>query len=42
MNPVSLKNREIEPIESIPAEILDHKIYFFGDSGFAEAIEEKG
>ena len=30
MNPVSLTNRELFPIESKPGEILDFKIVFFG------------
>jgi hypothetical protein len=30
MNPVSLTNRELFPIESKPGEILDYKIVFFG------------
>lgn len=42
MNPVSLSNREIFPIESWPAEILDFKIYFFGLMGMAEAVPEEG
>jgi hypothetical protein len=42
MNPVSLANREIFPIESKPAEILDYKIGFFGQLGMAEALYEEG
>ena len=42
MNPVSLKNRQLVPKESKPAELLDHKLYFFGELGMAEAIPEKG
>jgi len=30
MNPASLANRELTPLESIPGEILDYKIAFFG------------
>jgi hypothetical protein len=30
MNPVSLANRELKPIESVPGEIIDYKIAFFG------------
>ena len=42
MNPVSLANRELFPIESKPGEILDYKIVFFGQLGMAEAFPEKG
>ena len=27
MNPISLKNRDMEPIENKTAELLNHKIY---------------
>ena len=42
MNPVSLENRELFPIESKPAEILDYKLVFFGKLGMAEAFPEEG
>lgn len=42
MNPRSLANRKLVPKESKPAELLDHKIYFFGIMGMAEALEAKG
>lgn len=42
MNPVSLANRGLYPEESMPAELLDHKIYFFGSMGMAEAIPAEG
>ena len=42
MNPVSLANRGITPLESYPGEILDYKIQFFGPQGMAEAIPETG
>ena len=41
MNPISIGNR-IETIESKPAELLDYKLYFFGNLGMAEAIPEEG
>lgn len=37
-NKVSLSMRNLHPLDSHPAEILDHEIYFFGKMGFAEAI----
>ena len=40
MNPVSLANRGLNPIESKSGEILDYKIGFFGGMGMAEAIYE--
>jgi hypothetical protein len=30
MNPVSLENRGLFPVESKPGEILDYKLVFFG------------
>ena len=41
MNPRGITNRNVHPIESKPAELIDHKIYFFGGFGYAEAIPEK-
>ena len=42
MNPISLKGRRIEPSESLPGRLLDHRLGFFGPSGMAEAIPEPG
>ena len=42
VNPVSLRNRNIFPQESRPAELLDHNIHFFGSIGVAEAVVEQG
>ncbi len=42
VNPVSLRNRNIFPLESRPAELLDHNIHFFGSIGVAEAVVEQG
>ena len=42
LNPNSLANRDLSPLVSIPGEALDHKIYFFGSSGYAEAIPDVG
>jgi hypothetical protein len=42
LNPNSLANRDLSPLVSIPGEALDHKIYFFGSSGYAEAIPAAG
>ena len=42
MNPRSVANRGLDVKESKPAELIDHKIYFFGSMGMAEAIAEKG
>eukprot|EP01041_Mallomonas_annulata_P014902 gene14902-31642_t len=42
MNPNSLEARKLKPIESVPGEILNYKLYFFGTHGMAEAIEEVG
>jgi len=42
LNPVSLANRKIFPLESRPAELLDHNIHFFGSIGVAEAVVEEG
>lgn len=40
MNPISLKNRDIQPIKSLPGQIQDHRLYFFDVYGMAEAIPE--
>ena len=42
MNPISLSNRKLVPKESKPAELLDHRLYFFGSLGMAEAIADEG
>ena len=42
VNPVSLRNRNIFPLESRPAELLDHNLNFFGSIGVAEAVVEEG
>jgi hypothetical protein len=42
LNHNSLANRNLSPLLSLPGEALDHKIYFFGTSGFAEAVPEVG
>ena len=42
MNPVSLKGRDLVPLESRPAELLDFKIAFFGPEGMASALPSPG
>ena len=42
MNKVSLNSREIFPVESKPAEILDFDLIFFGGSGMACAEVKEG
>eukprot|EP00563_Minutocellus_polymorphus_P004945 CAMPEP_0181044510 /NCGR_PEP_ID=MMETSP1070-20121207/13305_1 /TAXON_ID=265543 /ORGANISM="Minutocellus polymorphus, Strain NH13" /LENGTH=389 /DNA_ID=CAMNT_0023122961 /DNA_START=180 /DNA_END=1346 /DNA_ORIENTATION=- len=42
VNPVSLGNRNIFPLVSRPAALLDHNIHFFGSIGVAEAVVERG
>jgi len=42
MNPVSLKGRGLTPIESMPAELLDYRLGFFGQNGFATIYAEEG
>ena len=42
MNKISITNRNVHPIESKPAEILDFDLEFFGESGMAVAIMKKG
>ena len=42
MNPVSLKGRNLHPIESNPAELLDYELGFFGAMGMAFAKPGKG
>jgi hypothetical protein len=36
MNPVSVKNRNIHPVSSEPAELLDHRLGFFTSLGYAD------
>ena len=38
MNPTSLQARDVKPLESQPAILLDYKLVFFGSMGYAEAI----
>jgi len=40
MNPVSLANRGIRPIHSEPAELLDHRLEFFSNMGYADAVPD--
>lgn len=42
MNKVSLNSREIFPVESKPAEILDYDLIFFGGAGMACAEAKEG
>ena len=42
MNPISLKGRNLVPLESRPAELLDHKIEWFGAEGMATATPTPG
>ena len=42
MNPISLRLRDLSPVTSRPAELLDYELGFFGGMGFAEAIPKKG
>lgn len=42
LNPTSLKNRKIVPLESKPATLLNHSLHFFGSIGVAEAVPEVG
>ena len=38
MNPLSMKNRSIVPLTSVPGELFDYELVFTGGMGFAEAI----
>jgi len=38
MNPTSLKGRGLVPVESVPAELMDFELGFFGPAGMAAAI----
>lgn len=40
MNPISMKNRSLHPRESHPALLSEHRLYFFGKIGVAEAIPD--
>jgi len=42
MNPVSINSRGVFPEESLPAELLDYEITFFGNLGMACAEPAKG
>ncbi|OQR84948.1 hypothetical protein ACHHYP_12535 [Achlya hypogyna] len=42
MNPISLANRDLTPLESHPAKVLDFRLGFFGAAGMAEAVPEPG
>jgi hypothetical protein len=42
MNPVSVQNRNIHPVSSEPAELLDHRLGFFTSLGYADSIVEPG
>ncbi|EQC39734.1 hypothetical protein SDRG_03162 [Saprolegnia diclina VS20] len=42
MNPISLQSRNLAPIESYPAEVLDFRLHFFGHLGMAEAVPDVG
>jgi len=41
-NPISISNRELKAIQSFPAEVMDYKLEFFGPSGVAGAVPQKG
>jgi len=42
MNKVSITNRGVIPVESLPAEILDYELIFFGSMGMACAQVAEG
>ena len=42
VNPTSNRNRNVFPVESQPAECLDHDLYFFSQLGMAEVVSKKG
>ena len=42
MNKTSINARGIYPVESLPAEILDYELIFFGKMGFACSQQCKG
>lgn len=45
MNPTSVKNRQLNlelNANAVPGRLMDHKLVFFGSSGFAEVVYEKG
>ena len=42
MNPVSLSGRNLIPLESRPAEILDYKLDWYGQQGWATATPSVG
>ena len=42
MNPVSLAGRNLVPLESRPAEILDYKLEWYSKQGWATAMPSAG
>jgi len=42
MNPALIEGRNLKPIKSLPAQLLDYKLRFLGRSGFAANVPEKG
>jgi AIG2-like family len=42
MNPISVSNRRLKPVASLPAELLDYRLGFFTAQGFGEALLEPG
>jgi len=42
MNPISLKGRALAPVQSVPAELLDCELQFFGPEGMAKAVTKEG
>jgi hypothetical protein len=41
MSPISMENRGILPIQSVPGELIDYELLFSGGMGFAEAKARK-
>ena len=42
MNPISLEGRQLNPIKSVPAELLNFRLGFFGSMGFASTRALEG
>jgi AIG2-like family len=42
MNPISVSNRRLKPVTSVPAELLDYRLGFFTTQGYGEALLEPG
>merc|ERR1719161_2491064 len=42
MNPVGLGGRQLTPLQSVGAELLDYELEFFGRGGMAAARPKKG